>query len=123
MDFLRRYRKIIKLREVLELRTQNNIELHVEEVRKRQNQTRKWVNEYKLSDHDTRKNDIIEELKNVVYNDVEDKIFRLGLTDTEILNILDTKYIDASTKKHTLEPGIYESSDINLMLKSLLLVR
>ena len=90
MDFLRRYRKIIKLREFLELRTQNNIELHVEEIRKRGNQTRKGVNEYKLSDHDTRKNDIIEELKNVENNDVEDKIFRLGLTYTEILNNLDT---------------------------------
>ena len=30
------------------------------------------------------------------------------------------KYIDASTTRYTLEPGIYEISDMNLMLKSLL---
>ena len=30
------------------------------------------------------------------------------------------KYIDASTAGYTLEPGIYEISDINFMLMSLL---
>ena len=46
-------------------------------------------------------------------------VFRLGLTYTKILINLDMKYVDASTKTHTLKSSIYESRDINMMLKSL----
>ena len=38
--------------------------------------------------------------------------FRLELTYSEIDNTLDRKYYDASTAGYTLEPGIYELSDI-----------
>ena len=42
------------------------------------------------------------------------------LTYSEIENIVDMKYIDASTTRYTLEPGIYEFSDNKLLIESLL---
>ena len=57
---------INKLKKLLELRSKNDIELHVKEARKRRNQTKKWENDYlSLSDLDTRKNFISKELKKV----------------------------------------------------------
>ena len=47
-------------------------------------------------------------------------IYRLELTYEENVDILDVKYISGSTIEYTLPPGIYESSDLNSMLKSLL---
>ena len=47
-------------------------------------------------------------------------IYRLQLTYDEIIDILDDKYNAGSTIGYTLPPGVYEISDINLMLKSLL---
>ena len=47
-------------------------------------------------------------------------VYRLQLTYDEIIDILDVKYISGSTIGYTLSPGVYEISDINLMLKSLL---
>ena len=40
-------------------------------------------------------------------------VFRLELSYTGNLNILDMKYFDASTIGYTLEQGIYEVSDFN----------
>ena len=51
---------------------------------------------------------------------LEDMVYRLQLTYDEIVDILDFKYIPTSTKGCTLVPGIYEVTDINFMLKSLL---
>ena len=51
---------IDKLNNLLELRS---LELHVTEVRKRGNQIKIGDNEYKLSDFDTQKIEILEELK------------------------------------------------------------
>ena len=48
------------LNKLLEL---NSLELHVEEVRKRGRKIKIGDNEYKLSDFDTQKNEILEELK------------------------------------------------------------
>ena len=48
------------LNKIIELRS---LELHVEEVRKRGNKVKIGDNEYKLSDFDTQKNEILEELK------------------------------------------------------------
>ena len=45
-------------------------------------------------------------------------VFRKELTYDEVVDILDVKYIAASTKSFTLTPGIYEITHINLMLKS-----
>ena len=47
-------------------------------------------------------------------------VHRLQLTYDEIVDTLDVKYKAGSTVGYTLVPGIYEFSDINLMIKSLL---
>ena len=47
-------------------------------------------------------------------------VYRMELTYDEIVVILETKYIAASTIGYTLPQAKYEISDINLMLKSLL---
>ena len=53
---------IDELNNLLELRS---LELHVKEVRRRGNKIKIGHNEYKLSDFDNQKNEILEELKNV----------------------------------------------------------
>ena len=45
-------------------------------------------------------------------------VSRMELTYSEIENILFMKYSDSSTTGNTLEPGIFEVSEINIMLKS-----
>ena len=89
--------KFIKLRELLELRTQKDIKLHVEEVKKRGNKKKIRDFEYNISDLGTCKKDVIEDLKLVEYNDLGSMVFRLRLTCTENLKKTDMKYIDAST--------------------------
>ena len=54
------------------------------------------------------------------YRQLEDMVWRLQLTYNEIVDILDFKYIPTSTKRYTFVPGVYEVTDINFMLKSLL---
>ena len=112
---------ITELKILLELRYENDIELHLEKVRKRGNQIKIGDNEYiKLSDLDTRENSINKELKRVKYRDLEDMADRLQLTYDEIVDTLDVIYRAASIKEFTLVPGIYEVTDINMLLKSLL---
>ena len=48
-----------ELQELLRLRAQNDFELHVEKVGERGNQIKEGDNEYKLSDFDTHKKEII----------------------------------------------------------------
>ena len=60
-----------------------------------------------------RKNEIIIELQDIKINDLEDMVFRMELTYNEILDILDVKYIPASTVGYTRPSGLYEISDIN----------
>ena len=55
---------IYKLQNLLELRSQEDIELIIQEVRKRENLIEIRDSENKLSDFDTHKNEIYEELKN-----------------------------------------------------------
>ena len=47
-------------------------------------------------------------------------VYRMKLTYDEIADTLDVKYINGATIGYDLIPEIYEISDINLMLKSLL---
>ena len=108
---------ISRLQILLKLRSQNGIELHAKEVEKRGLITTK---ELSYSDLDTHRNEIIEDLKFAEYNDLEDMVFRLELTFSEITEILDTSYIAASSTGYTLSTGIFEMSHLNSMLKSLL---
>ena len=85
---------INELNKSLEFRSQIRIELHIKEIRKRGNQIKTGDKEYKLSDFDTqKKNEILEELKKVKYNDLEDLVYRFQLTYDENIDILDLKYI------------------------------
>ena len=110
--------KIIdEVNRLLELRS---LELHVKEVRKRGNKIKIVDKEYKLSDFDNQKYEIIEELKNVKYNDLEDLVYRMQLTYDEIIDILDLKYISTERRGYSLNPGFYDVIDLNDTLKHIL---
>ena len=59
-------------------------------------------------------------MKRVNYRDLEDIVYRLQLTYDEIVDIMDVNYIAGSTRVYTLAVGVYEVTDIKMMLKSLL---
>ena len=61
-----------------------------------------------------KKNEILEELENVKYNDLEDFVYRFQLTYDEILDILDLKYIPTRRTGFSVAPGIYEFTNKNL---------
>ena len=105
------------LNKLLELKS---LELHVEEVRKRGNKITIGDDEYKLSDFDIQKNEILEESKNVKYNDLKDLVYRMRLSYDEIMDILDLKYIPTKRTGFSLNPGIYEIVDLNNTLKHIL---
>ena len=77
-------------------------------------------NEYKLSDFDTQKIEILGELRKVKYNDLEDLVYRMQLTYDEIMDILDLKYIPTKRMGYSVSPGIYEVVDLNNTLKYIL---
>ena len=106
------------LNKLLEL---TSLELHVEEVRKRGNEIKIGDKEYKLSDFDNQKYEIIEELKNAKYNDLEDLVYRMRLSYDEIMDILDLNYIPTKRTGYSLNSGIYEVVDLNNTLKHILL--
>ena len=68
-------------------------------------------NEYKLSDFDIQKNEILQELKFLKYNDIEDLVYRLQVTYDEIIDILDLKYFLTKRTGYSLARGIYEVID------------
>ena len=82
---------IYKLKKLLKLRSQNDIGLHVEEVRKRGNQIKIGDKEYELSDFDTSKKDLVEEIKSAKYYELEDLVYRMGLTYDESMDVSDKK--------------------------------
>ena len=108
---------IDELNKLLELKS---LELHVKEFRKRGNKIKIGVNEYKLSDFDSQKHEILEEVKNAKYNDLEDLVYRMQLTYDEIINILDLKYISTKRIGYSVEPNIYNIVDSNKTLKNIL---
>ena len=105
------------LNEFYELKS---LELHVEAVRKRRKIIKIADKEYKLSDLDNQKNEILEELRNVKHNDLRDLIYRMQLTYIEIKDILDLEYISTKRIGSSLNPGIYELTDLNNTLKHIL---
>ena len=97
-----------ELNRLIELRS---LELHVNEVRKRGNMIKIREKEYKLSDFDNQKFEILQEFKNVKYNDLADLVYRMQLTYDEIIDVLDLKYISTKRIGYSLNPGIYEIAD------------
>ena len=116
----KRVKKLHNLNKLLDLRSQNDIELHVQEVWKRG--TRKEIENrgYKLAGFDLFKSEILAGLRRVKYKDLEDIVYRMELTYDEIIGTLGKNYAARSINGHRLPPGIYKTSDLNLMLKSLL---
>ena len=108
---------IDELNKLLELKS---LELHVEEVRKRGSRIKAGDNEYKSSDFDTRKHEIIEGLKNDEYGDLEDLVYRMQLTYDEIIDILHLKYIPTKRIGYSIEPNIYNVDDLNKTIKKIL---
>ena len=105
------------LNKLLELKS---LELHVKEVRKRGNKIKIGDNEYNLSDFDSQKHEIIEELKNAKFNDLEDLVYRMQLTYDEIINILDLKNIPTKRMGYSIEPNTYNVVDLNNTLNYIL---
>ena len=105
------------LKKLLELKS---LDLHVEEVKKRGNKIKIADKEYKLSDFDNKKYEILQELKNVEYNDLENLVYRMRLSYDEIMDILDFKYVPTKRTGYSLDPGIYEVVDLNNTLKHIL---
>ena len=108
---------IKELNNLLELRSQNGIELYVEQVRKK---GLILINDYSLSSLGMFKDEILEDLKNAKFNDLEDMVYRFQLTYDEMMDILDLKYIPTKRTGHSLNPGIYEVIDLNNILKYIL---
>ena len=105
------------LNKLLELKS---LELHVEEVRKRGKRLKIRDKEYKLSDFDTQKNEMLEGLRKDRYDDLEDLVYRMQLTYDEIIDILDLKYISTKRIGYSIEPNIYDVDDLNKTLKNFL---
>ena len=110
-------KSVDELKNLLEL---TSLELHVKEVRKRGQQIIFGDKEYKILDFDTFKEEILEELKNATYTDLEHMVYRYQLTNDEILDILGLKYIPTKRTGYSLYPGIYEMIDLNNTLKYIL---
>ena len=108
---------IDELNKLLELRSQNDIDLHVEQVRKK---GIILINDYSLSSLDTFREEKSEELKNAKYNDLEDMVYRFQLTYNEIIDVLDLKYIPTKRTGFSPNPGIYEVVDLNNTLNYIL---
>ena len=108
---------IDELNNLLELRS---LQLHVKEVRKRRNQMKMRDNEYKLSDFDTEKNQILENFKFVKYNVLEDLDYRFQITYDEIIDILDLKFIPKKRIGYSLNLGICEVVDLSNTLRYIL---
>ena len=63
---------------------------------------------------------MLAELREVKYRDLDDMVFEEELTYDGIVDIVDGNYIAGSAIEFTSPPSIYDNSDNNLMLRSLL---
>ena len=88
---------INQLNEKLELKSQNDIELHVEEVEKRGTRIKRGNTGFILAGFGHFKSEILAELKRVKHKDLEDLVYRMELSYDEIVDIFDIKHIDGST--------------------------
>ena len=80
------------LNKLLKLIPENDLQLHVQEARKKGNQIKIGDKEYKSSDLSSSGNGIFEELQNATYQALEDLVFRMQLTYDEIMDVLDIKH-------------------------------
>ena len=104
----------------MELRSENEIDLHVKEVEKRGTLIEIDSGGYKLAGFNHLKSEILADLGSVKHKDLEYMVYRMELTYDEFVKTLDVKDIGGSTKGHTRPLGVYEFTDDFLMLKSFL---
>ena len=104
---------IDELVKLIDLRSENDIDLHVQQVRKK---GIILIKDYSLSSLGTFKSEILGEMKKSKYNDHEDMLYRLQLKYDETIDILDLKYIPTTTIGYTLQPGMYEVTEIIMVL-------
>ena len=112
---------IDELKTLPELKSNKDIDIHVEEVRQRGNQITFGDKQTKLSDFDTSKDELFKELKEANYRDLEDMEERIQLTYNEFMVALGVKNFPSERSGFSLKPEIYQFSDINNTLKSSLL--
>ena len=74
-------RTIDELNKLIELRFEKDIDLHVEQIRKK---GLILMNDYFLSSLSTLKKEILDEFKKAKYNSLEDMVYRFQLTYDEI---------------------------------------
>ena len=76
--------------------------------------------DFSLSDFDTFKKELLEELRNAKYHDLKVLVFRMELTFDEIIDIIIIKCFRSKRTVYTISPGTNETSDFNKTLKYLL---
>ena len=94
--------------------------MHLKEVEKTGTRIEIENSGHNILDFDHFESEILSELKTVKYRDLEDMVYRLQITYDQIVDIMDVKYTAGSSIRYTLSSGVYEITDINSMLKSLL---
>ena len=107
-----------KLNKLLVLRSENDIELHVKEVEKTGTRIKNENSGYNLAKFGHFKKENCAEFKRVKYRDLEYMVYRMELTYDENVDILDVNCVAISTTGFTLPCGIYEVSELKLMLKN-----
>ena len=68
---------------------------------------------------DHSKIEMFAELRRNKYHDLDDMVYRMELTEDEIMDVLDIKNTGPTAVGFTLAPGIHEISGIKSVLKSL----
>ena len=101
---------IVKQKNLLKLRSQNDIELHVEEVRRRGKKLKTGDKGDKLSGLDSSIKEKLENIKSANYHDIEDLVYRMELTYDEVMDVLDIKYFPTEKTDYTLQPRRYKKT-------------
>ena len=110
-----------KLRKSLKPKSENGIDLHAKENRKRGSKVKINSTDIFLSEFGTFKKQTLEELNSINYDDLEDLVYRMQLTHDEIMDILGLKNFPSEKIGFTLPPGIHKRSDFNKTLEKFLL--
>ena len=111
---------IDKLKNLLNHRSQIDIELHVKEVKRRGNQIGIGGEEYTLSDLDSSRKEIFEEIKSAINHVLEISVYRMGLTYDENVDVLHINFLRSERIDYIRPHGIHEISDSNRTLEYLL---
>ena len=82
---------INKRKKLLQLQSQNDIELHVKGVEKKATRIEIENSGYNLAGFDHFKSEILAKLQTVKYKDLEDMVYRMQLTYDEIVDLFAVK--------------------------------